>query len=58
MTGNDKELTRTFDASGQVVNLPGTATYAFIDLGLTNAVLSSVDSTPSVSCLDQQSCGS
>ena len=42
-------LTRTFDASGQVVDLPDTATHAFIDLGLTNAVLPSVDSTPPVS---------
>ena len=31
------------------MDLPDTATHAFIDLGLTNAVLPSVDSTPPVS---------
>ena len=49
ITGNAKELTRTFDASGQVVDLPDTATHAFIDLGLTSAVLPSVDPPPPVS---------
>ena len=49
ITGNAKELLRTFDASGQVVDLPDTATHAFIDLGLTSAVLPSVDPTPPVS---------
>jgi len=34
ITGNDKELTRTFDIPGQVVDLPDTVSHAFIDLAL------------------------
>jgi hypothetical protein len=48
ITGNDKEITRTFDASGTVVDLPDTATRAFIDIGLTSTVLPASDSPTSI----------
>ena len=48
ITGNDKEITRTFDASGTVVDLPDTATRAFIDIGLTSTVLPASDSLTSI----------
>jgi len=49
ITGNDQEITRAFDASDNVIDLPDTAIRAFIDIGLTNAALPSSDSTTSVS---------
>ena len=51
ITGNDQEITRAFDASGNVIDLPDTATRAFIDIGLTNTALPSSDSTTSVSSI-------
>jgi hypothetical protein len=38
ITGDVKEITRTFDTSGTVLDLPDTATKAFIDIGFTNDV--------------------
>jgi len=46
-TGDVKEITRTFDTSGTVFDLPDTATKVFIDIGLTNGVLPASDSIPS-----------
>ena len=43
ITGDVKEITRTFDTSGTVLDLPDTATKAFIDIGLTNGVLPASD---------------
>jgi hypothetical protein len=48
ITGDVKEITRTFDASGTVLDLPDTATKAFIDIGLTNGVLPASDSISAV----------
>ena len=47
ITGDVKEITRTFDTSGTVLDLPDTATKAVIDIGLTNGVLPASDSIPS-----------
>ena len=47
ITGDVKEITRTFDTSGTVLDLPDTATKAFIDIGLTNGVLPASDSISS-----------
>jgi len=46
-TGHVKEMTRTFDTSGTVLDLPDTTTKAFIDIGLTNGVLPASDSISS-----------
>jgi hypothetical protein len=48
ITGDVKEITRTFDTSGTVLDLPDTATKAFIDIGLTNSVLPQILSPPMV----------
>jgi hypothetical protein len=47
ITGDVKDITRTFDTSGTVLDLPDTATKAFIDIGLTNGVLPDSDSISS-----------
>jgi hypothetical protein len=47
ITGDVKEITRTFDTSGTVLDLPDTAIKAFIDIGLTNGVLPASNSIPS-----------
>ena len=39
ITGDVKGKTRTFDTSGTELDLPDTATKAFIDIGLTNGIL-------------------
>jgi len=47
ITGDVIEITHTFDTSGTVLDLPDTATKAFIDIGLTNGVLPASNSIPS-----------
>jgi hypothetical protein len=47
ITGDVKEITRTFDTSGTVHDLLDNAIKAFIDIGLTNGVLPASDFIPS-----------
>jgi hypothetical protein len=46
ITGDVKEITRTFDTSGTVLDLLDTTIKAFIDIGFTNGVLPASDSIP------------